>query len=57
MYFVTALITLLWAPFAGWVLVGLLIITPLVIAGHIAAVLTSPRLSAVPQEPTEPPES
>jgi phosphatidylglycerophosphate synthase len=51
-YLVTALVTLLWAPFAGWVLVALLVITPLVIAGHIAAVLTSPRLGAIPPEPT-----
>lgn len=47
-YLATALVALFWAPISGWVLAALLIVTPLVILGHVAAVLTSPRLSAIP---------
>jgi len=50
LYFVTAIVALFWAPISGWVLVALLIVTPLVIAGHIASVLTSPRLTDIPKE-------
>ena len=50
LYLVTALAALAWTPISGWVLVGLVIVTPLVIAGHVASVLTSSRLSAIPSE-------
>lgn len=45
-YLATALLALALPAAPAWVLVALLVATPLVIAGHIASVLTSPRLTA-----------
>lgn len=44
LYLVAYLVALAFPDAPGWVLVGLLLITPVVIVGHIAAAMTSPRL-------------
>ena len=46
LYLVAYLIALAWPPAVQATLVGLLVLTPFVIAGHIAASLASPRLKA-----------
>ncbi|WP_062076833.1 CDP-alcohol phosphatidyltransferase family protein [Demequina globuliformis] len=45
-YFVALVLSVWIAGFAGWVLLAMVVVTPFVIAGHIAAVWTSSRLTA-----------